>query len=191
MGPGQRQLDSREQPGQAYFGDSVGTAGDVNGDGYADVIVGAPNYDNGETDEGAAFIWYGARLGLSRAATGQRRLDRRRRPGGALFGTAVNIAGDVNGDGYSDVMVGAPAYDHNASGRRAGLRVPWRGRGPGRHPTGPPRATRPAPTSARRGHGRRRQRRWLRRCHRRGALVRRRPDRMRGGPTSTTARPPA
>ncbi len=41
------------------FGDSVATGGDVNGDGYADVIVGAPNYDNGETDEGRAFVYYG------------------------------------------------------------------------------------------------------------------------------------
>ncbi len=43
----------------AYFGWSVGTAGDVNGDGYADVIVGAYFYDNGETDEGRAFVYYG------------------------------------------------------------------------------------------------------------------------------------
>ena len=33
--------------------------GDVNGDGYADVLVGVPNYDNGQTDEGAAFIYFG------------------------------------------------------------------------------------------------------------------------------------
>ena len=37
----------------------MGTAGDVNGDGYADVIVGAPLYDNGETNEGRAYVYFG------------------------------------------------------------------------------------------------------------------------------------
>jgi len=43
----------------AQFGNSVGTAGDVNGDGYADVVVGASYYDNEEEDEGRAFVFYG------------------------------------------------------------------------------------------------------------------------------------
>jgi FG-GAP repeat len=38
----------------------VGTAGDVNGDGYSDVIVGACFYDNGEANEGAAAVYHGA-----------------------------------------------------------------------------------------------------------------------------------
>jgi len=38
----------------------VGTAGDVNGDSYSDVIVGACFYDNGEVDEGAAAVYHGA-----------------------------------------------------------------------------------------------------------------------------------
>jgi hypothetical protein len=50
----------------AKFGTSVGTAGDVNGDGYADVIVGAPNYNQSKVDEGKAFLYYGnGRAGLS------------------------------------------------------------------------------------------------------------------------------
>jgi hypothetical protein len=43
----------------SHFGASVGTAGDVNGDGYADVIVGAPNYNNPTSSEGMAFLYYG------------------------------------------------------------------------------------------------------------------------------------
>ena len=43
----------------AHFGTSVGTAGDVNGDGYADVIVGAPDCTRSVTDEGQAFVFYG------------------------------------------------------------------------------------------------------------------------------------
>jgi hypothetical protein len=43
----------------AGFGFAVAAAGDVNGDGFPDLIVGAPNYDNPQTDEGAAFVFYG------------------------------------------------------------------------------------------------------------------------------------
>ena len=50
---------------QAFFGGSVSTAGDVNGDGYGDVIVGAYQFDNGETDEGRAYLFLGSATGLS------------------------------------------------------------------------------------------------------------------------------
>jgi len=92
----------------AYFGGSVATAGDVNGDGYADVIVGAANYDNGQTDEGRAFVYPGSSSGLSLAATWAAESDQ----ADAAFGLSVAAAGDVNGDGYADVIVGAP-YDTN------------------------------------------------------------------------------
>jgi hypothetical protein len=53
--------DWRPQSNQAfaYFGVSVGTAGDVNGDGYAERITGAIGYDNGQTDEGRAYLYLG------------------------------------------------------------------------------------------------------------------------------------
>ena len=56
----------------AYFGISVSTAGDVNGDGYADVIVGAYRYDNGQTDEGRAYVCTRARRGCRRPPAGRR-----------------------------------------------------------------------------------------------------------------------
>ncbi len=99
----------------ASFGHSVATAGDVNGDGYSDVIIGAPSYDKGQTDEGAAFVYLGSSTGLSVvvAWTGESNQS------AALFGDSVGTAGDVNGDGYSDVIVGAPWHDNgqNAEGR--------------------------------------------------------------------------
>ncbi len=92
----------------AYFGYSVSAAGDVNGDGYSDVIVGAYYYDNGETDEGAAFVYYGSSSGLSSTPDWIGESNQV----GAYFGYSVSSAGDVNGDGYSDVIVGAYLYDN-------------------------------------------------------------------------------
>ena len=92
----------------AHFGCSVSTAGDVNGDGYSDVIVGAFGYDNGETDEGRAYVYHGSASGLSASASWTAESDQ----AGAWFGWSVSTAGDVNGDGYSDVIVGAELYDN-------------------------------------------------------------------------------
>ena len=92
----------------ARFGSSVSTAGDVNGDGYSDVVVGAPYYDNGQTDEGRAFVYHGSATGLSATANWTAESDQT----DALFGYSVSTAGDVNGDGFSDVVVGAIYYDN-------------------------------------------------------------------------------
>ncbi|MFO0690053.1 MAG: FG-GAP-like repeat-containing protein [Myxococcota bacterium] len=95
----------------AGFGKSVASAGDVNGDGYADVIVGAPGYDNGQLDEGAAFVFLGSATGIANGspATAHARLESNQVR--ASMGGSVASAGDVNGDGRSDVIVGAGLYD--------------------------------------------------------------------------------
>jgi hypothetical protein len=92
----------------AQFGNSVASAGDVNGDGYSDVIVGANLFDNGETDEGRAFVYHGSATGLSTTPSWTAESNQ----AGARFGWSVSSAGDVNGDGFSDVIVGARLFDN-------------------------------------------------------------------------------
>ncbi len=102
-------IDSNQ--GGAQLGASVASAGDVNGDGYADVIVGAPLYDAGQTDEGAAFVFHGGPAGISVGNPTNTPTTLHSNQPSAQFGASVASAGDVNGDGYSDVIVGAPLYD--------------------------------------------------------------------------------
>ncbi len=96
----------------AHFGNCVATAGDVNGDGYSDVIVGANRYDNGETGEGRAYVYHGSATGLATAPAWTAESNQ----AVADFGISVATAGDVNGDGYSDVIVGAVYYSNGESG---------------------------------------------------------------------------
>jgi hypothetical protein len=88
----------------ALTGSSIANAGDVNGDGFSDVLVGAPEASNGEANEGLALLYYGTASGLA----GTPDLTLESNMAGARFGYSVATAGDVNGDGYADVVIGAP-----------------------------------------------------------------------------------
>lgn len=92
----------------AQFGFSVSTAGDVNGDGFGDVVVGAAFYDNGEVDEGGAFLYLGSAIGLAATPSWSTEANQ----SAARLGSCVANAGDVNGDGYADVIVGAYLFDN-------------------------------------------------------------------------------
>ncbi|MFN8549201.1 MAG: FG-GAP-like repeat-containing protein [Candidatus Eisenbacteria bacterium] len=92
----------------ARFGYRVSTAGDVNGDGFDDVLIGAVRFTNGQTTEGKAFLYLGSAAGLSTTPAWQVEGEQT----GANLGASLANAGDVNADGYADFLIGAQAYDN-------------------------------------------------------------------------------
>lgn len=94
----------------SLLGSAVGTVGDLNGDGYSDAAIGAPNMrDPGSFRVGAVLIFHGSATGLS-LTPDQIVYGPRYASNFVQFGAALSPAGDVNGDGYGDLLVGAPGY---------------------------------------------------------------------------------
>jgi hypothetical protein len=90
----------------ANFGYAVTGTGDVNGDGIPDLLVGAPDRDVGVADDqGQAFVFSGADGSLLHT------LNDPTPQADAFFGAAVAGITDVNGDGVSDLLVGAQGQD--------------------------------------------------------------------------------
>ena len=92
---------SDAQPSSA-FGFDVAVAGDVNGDGFDDVVVGSPSA--GVPEPGAAYVYLGGPGGLDSASELKLTVTDTARH----FGETVQSAGDVNGDGFDDIVVGVP-----------------------------------------------------------------------------------
>ncbi|MEC7948894.1 MAG: integrin alpha, partial [Myxococcota bacterium] len=96
---------------------SISPAGDTDGDGLADALVGAPYEHAGGVYRGGAYVIRGGSSGTF----GLDEADAKRTgvTAGDQAGFAVGGGGDVNGDGYADVLVGAPEEDTGGSGAGA------------------------------------------------------------------------
>ncbi len=96
-----------------YLGWCLSSAGDVNGDGYDDILIGCSRNDEGGDNAGQSYLFFGKEngwqmdLNISNADAsfiGEN--------SGDLAGVVTSV-GDVNGDGYDDIMVGSPGNDEN------------------------------------------------------------------------------
>ena len=94
-----------DQPG-GQFGFSVAAAGDVNGDGFGDLVVGQESYSSGQYEEGRVLLYYGSSSGP--VSTAGWMVESDQPP--AKLGFSVASAGDVNGDGLADLVAGADWY---------------------------------------------------------------------------------
>lgn len=96
----------------ANFGHAVSSPGDIDGDGFDDLLIGAPNFDNGHSNEGRVYVYYGD-VRNTVPAIGvllePNQTD-------AKFGTAIASASDFNKDGFADVIIGAPGYSSGEAG---------------------------------------------------------------------------
>jgi hypothetical protein len=106
-------------PGGSVFGGTVSGAGDINADGYADILVGDSGHDSAAVSGGAAFAYYGSATGLP-ATPSWEFISKK---GDTSFGKSVDGAGDVNADGYGDIIVGANRFDGSPQGDEGAVLV--------------------------------------------------------------------
>jgi hypothetical protein len=106
--------------GGDHFGYSVSAAGDLNGDGIGDLVIGAPQAGPNGNDSGAVYVVFGQSAAFGPA------LDLATLDGtngfvvhgaaeGDQAGGAVSDAGDLNGDGFGDIIIGAAGADVNGA----------------------------------------------------------------------------
>ncbi|HGY90471.1 MAG TPA: VCBS repeat-containing protein [Planctomycetes bacterium] len=96
-----------------HMGSSVATLNDVDGDGLPDVVVGISGDDSAAPYAGAVHVYSGATGGLIHAFTGDSVINR--------LGSAVAAAGDVDGDGVTDIIAGAETSSVNGAGAGAAV----------------------------------------------------------------------
>lgn len=135
--PANAQWSAESSDPGAQLGQAVALVGDVNGAGQDDVLIGAPAYNGPEVDEGAVFLWFGEAGLFGHVTSSLAHWTAQSDQPGASFGYAVAGAGDVDSDGFDDLLVGAPFFDDAANDDQGRVFL-WSGGAAGPGPSGDP-----------------------------------------------------
>ena len=103
-----------------YSGTSVSMAGDINGDGVEDLVIGAPYASTNAEYAGAAYVVFGSDLGFPNplnlsSLDGSNGFAINGASAGDYSGASVSAGGDINGDGIDDLLIGAPGSSPDAA----------------------------------------------------------------------------
>lgn len=109
VGLGSEAIEIAGEAADDRAGMTVAGGGDVNGDGFSDLLVGAPRQAAGGSNAGAVYILDGPLSSTVDLGSAGAKLVGE--SGGDRAGSALANGGDVNGDGFDDVLIGAAEYD--------------------------------------------------------------------------------
>jgi hypothetical protein len=115
------------QANQSNSGSAVACSGDVNGDGFDDIVIGSSSYDTDAPNHGAVYVFFGKESGWTmHTDVSNANASFIGESAHSNLGQSVAIAGDVDGDGYEDILMGASGFDSHrgkvylAYGRESG-----------------------------------------------------------------------